>query len=151
MLNSSAADSSNETIQPTLSDENFIGVPYQRNPFLKGRTEFFKHLKNKLSEDAQADILKFNHRVALHELGGVGKTQCVLEYVYANRERYQRIYWISAVDQASLLSSYQNIANRLQLSGASTEEKAEKVLLWLKRQENWLIVIDNLDRVLCME
>jgi len=101
-----------------------------------------------LSEESQAD--KFNHRVALHGLGGVGKTQCALEYVYANRERYQRIYWISAVDRASLLSGYQNIANRLQLPGrqtASTAEKAEKVISWLKRQENWLIVIDNLDNI----
>src|SRR5579859_7122383 len=132
---------------PVSGPKHFI-VPYQRNPLIKGRTEFLELLRDKLDEELPAD--KFNHRIALHGLGGVGKTQCALEYVYANKERYQRIYWISAVDQASMLSGYQKIAKQVKLPGlqvASTQEKAEAVLLWLKRQPNWLIVIDNLDDI----
>src|SRR5579859_7646453 len=132
---------------PVSGPKHFI-VPYQRNPLIKGRTEFLELLRDKLDEESPAD--KFNHRIALYGLGGVGKTQCALEYVYANKERYQRIYWISAVDQASMLSGYQKIAKQVKLPGlqvASTQEKAEAVLLWLKRQPNWLIVIDNLDDI----
>jgi tetratricopeptide (TPR) repeat protein len=101
-----------------------------------------------LSEESPTD--KFNHRVALHGLGGVGKTQCALEYVYANQDSYQRVYWISAVNRASLLSGYQKIADKSQLpgrQGVSTEAKAEEVLSWLKRQKNWLVVLDNLDDI----
>jgi DNA transposition AAA+ family ATPase len=52
---------------------------------------------------------KYNHRIALYGMGGIGKTQTALEYVYSNRDSYERIYWITAVNQAYLLSGYQKI------------------------------------------
>ena len=135
-----------QQLEPSPIDDKFI-VPYQRNPRIKGRTDFLEILKDKLNEELPG---KFNHRVALYGLGGVGKTQCALEYVYANKASYQRIYWISAVDQASMLSGYQKIAKLVRLpglQGASTVDIAEAVLSWLKRQQSWLIVIDNLDDI----
>jgi tetratricopeptide (TPR) repeat protein len=92
-----------------------------------------------------------NHRVALYGTGGIGKTQCALEYVYANETYYDRIYWITAVDQASLLSGYQTIARKAQVPIAQGErspvEIAHAVLSWLRTEPNWLIVIDNLDDI----
>ena len=58
--------------------ENFIG-----------RDKFLEIIKEKLAIEVPKH---FNHRVALHGMGGVGKTQCVLEYVYRNKASYQRIY-----------------------------------------------------------
>ena len=127
-------------------DKNFL-VPFQRNPRIKGRGDFLEILKNKLKAELPG---KYNHRVALHGLGGVGKTQCALEYVYANKASYQRIYWISAMDEASMLSGYQKIAELVRLPGlqvASMRSIAEAVLSWLKREQNWLIIIDNLDDI----
>jgi general stress protein CsbA len=43
-------------------------------------------------------------------MGGIGKTQIALEYVYTNEKNYARTYWISAVDQTTLLSGYAEIA-----------------------------------------
>jgi tetratricopeptide (TPR) repeat protein len=83
-------------------------------------------------------------------MGGIGKTQCALQYVYSNRTNYERIYWISAVDQASLLSGYQKIAKNVGLlkpPETSPLEIAEAVLSWLKQERNWLLVIDNLDDI----
>ena len=81
-------------------------------------------------------------------MGGIGKTQIALEYVYTNRTSYERIYWLTAVDQASLLSGYQKIAKdaglRLGLD-INPIEVSETVLRWLHREQSWLIVIDNLD------
>ena len=92
-----------------------------------------------------------NHRIALWGLGGVGKTQCALEYAYANRVSYERIYWISAVDQSCLLSGYEKIAKHAglgaKINSLSPTDIAETVLAWLAREKNWLIVIDNLDDV----
>jgi len=70
-------------------------------------------------------------------MGGIGKTQCALGYVYTNRDIYDRIYWISAVDKSSLLSRYQDIANavKLHFQGTSPIEIAKIVLLWLRRQK----------------
>ena len=143
------ADALNLRIQqsePRLIDENFL-VPFQRNPCIKGRADFLEILKDKLKVELPG---KHNHRVALHGLGGVGKTQCALEYVYAKKGSYKRIYWISATDETSMLSGYQEIANLVQLprlQAASPVDVAKAVISWLKQEENWLIVIDNLDDI----
>ena len=82
-------------------------------------------------------------------MAGVGKTQTALEYVYSNEESYNRIYWISAMDQASLLSGYQKIADEAGIVTQSSNLIAvsNAVLQWLRREESWLLVIDNLDDI----
>src|SRR5271163_1540857 len=89
-----------------LSTSNFV-VPFEQNRLFTGRKEFLEILKQKLFDQTPQ---KVNHRVALYGMGGIGKTQTAIEYVYSNRDTYKRIYWITGVDQASLLSGYQKIA-----------------------------------------
>jgi tetratricopeptide (TPR) repeat protein len=126
-----------------------IIVSYQQNPYFTGRENFLQDLKRKFHTQ---NPMQINHRIALHGMGGVGKTQCALAYIYANQNDYERIYWISGMNQASLLSGYQNIARKegLQLMDAGAEnpvEAARMTLSWLKDQRNWLLVIDNLDDI----
>jgi tetratricopeptide (TPR) repeat protein len=143
-----ALDSSSTT-QPDHSkpvEDKFL-VPYHRNPLFVGREKFLLALKTKLAEEVPR---QFNHCVALYGVGGIGKTQCALEYVYANELNYERIYWISAVDQTSLLSGYGKIARKVDLPGlrhANPVEVAEAVLSWLRKERNWLVIIDNLDDI----
>jgi hypothetical protein len=89
----------------TPSDDYFI-VPFEQNPNFTGRKDFLQLVKQKLSEEHPK---KYNHRIALYGMGGIGKTQIAIEYIYANRDVYERIYWITAVDQTSLLLGYRNI------------------------------------------
>src|SRR5271155_1331840 len=125
-------------------EERFL-VPYQRNPHFTGRQKFLQTLQERLL--AQVDK-QYNHRIALYGMGGIGKTQCTLEYVYAKEPEYERIFWLSGVDQAALLSGYQKIAKRVGLPTLqSPKETAEAVLSWLRREKKWLIVIDNLDDI----
>ena len=127
--------------------ENKFLVPYHANPLFVGRAAFLQNLKEKLYDVVPKH---YNHRVALYGMGGIGKTQCALGYVYINRDVYDRIYWITARDQASLLSGYQSIAKaaRLQyLQNISPIEIASEVILWLRDQQSWLLVIDNLDDI----
>jgi len=94
---------------------------------------------------------RVNHRVALFGMGGVGKTQCALEYAYSNKRNYERIYWICAMDQASILSGYRTIATGAKLptglQNATPQDAAEAVLRWLRQSPSWLIILDNLDNV----
>lgn len=53
---------------------------------------------------------KFNHRVALFGLGGVGKTQVAIKYVVTHNVDYDSVFWISAADLAGLLQGFQDIA-----------------------------------------
>ena len=67
---------------------NFI-VPFEQNHLFTERKEFFEVLKQKLFDQT---LKTLNHRVALYGMRGIGKTQTALEYVYANKDAYKRIY-----------------------------------------------------------
>jgi tetratricopeptide (TPR) repeat protein len=130
--------------------ETFI-VPLEQNPHFIGRKSLLSDLHDKLHEVISQD---YNHRIALHGLGGVGKTQTALAYVYKYRDVYNAVYWLTASSQASLLSGFGEIARRtgvVKSSGAQPKEIAHAVLSWLRSQENWLFVLDNLDDVTIVE
>lgn len=135
--------------ESALIVENKFMVPYERNHQFFGRQDILNKIKERLHSQTPK---RFNHRVALYGMGGIGKTQCALEYTYANRGAYERVYWISAVDQSCLLSGYEKIAKHAGLStkiqSPSPSDIAQAVLTWLARERSWLIVIDNLDNVM---
>jgi hypothetical protein len=141
-----------EKIQPHHGpDEVKFIVPYERNPHFKGRGELLTKLHKKLCEIVPD---QHNHRVALYGLGGVGKTQLTLEYVYRHwqSKTYDRVYWISAVSQATLFTGLREIGVRAQCVPENTDLKpsdiAKSVLRWLSAQSDKLLfVIDNLDDV----
>ena len=89
--------------------------------------------------------------MALYGLGGVGKTQLALEYVYENKSQYEQIYWISAATEATLITGFGEIARRtncvLQNPNIKPSDIAEAVVNWLNGLQNWLLVIDNLDEI----
>jgi tetratricopeptide (TPR) repeat protein len=123
-------------------------VPYEKNENFTGREKLLETLHLKLSEIVPK---QWNHRVALYGLGGVGKTQLALEYAYTQKDNYERIYWISAVNEATLFSGFQEIAKRTRCisdySILKPLEVAERVLHWLNEQKSWLLVLDNLDDI----
>ena len=137
-----------ETSQDSFKQiENKFMIPYEANPHFLGRIQFLESLRQKLSDVAPR---RYNHRIALYGMGGIGKTQCAIGYVYRYRDLYERTYWITAVDRSSLLSGYVSIAKAAQLpypSEAKPSDVADIVLAWLREESNWLIVIDNLDEI----
>jgi tetratricopeptide (TPR) repeat protein len=127
-------------------------VRYEKNPHFTGREDLLELLAQELSDEKPN---RYNHRVALHGLGGVGKTQIALEYAYRHEADYAYVFWISAIDQAQLLSGFGDIAKHIscfqQTSGLSPVEIAKSVLDWLKVIKNWLLIIDNLDDITIVE
>lgn len=127
-------------------------VRYERNPHFTGREDFLERLAQELSDEKPS---RHNHRVALYGLGGVGKTQIALEYAYRREAFYSYVFWISAIDQAQLLSGFGEIAKHIPsfqpTSDRSPLEIAKSVLDWLKVTKSWLLVIDNLDDITIVE
>jgi Tetratricopeptide repeat/NB-ARC domain len=122
-------------------------VPYERNQYFKGRDAFLKQIYLRFRD---SKIPCYQGRLALYGLGGIGKTQTALEYVYRYQASYDRIYWISAVSQESLLDGYAKIAKRAEIPippESKPIEIVERVLSWLKQDQNWLLLIDNLDDI----
>ena len=121
-------------------------VPYEKNELFVGRSGLLSEIFNELNE---AKERRYNHRLALYGMGGVGKTQTVLAYVYSMKTFYNSIFWINAADQATLLDGFQKIAieidERRLISESTPAETANPVLAWFARQIQWLLVIDNLE------
>jgi len=137
-----------ETIEPSPSMDDVFMVPYQRNPNFTGRESLLATLRNMLCHEVPR---QWNHRVALYGLGGAGKTQLALEYVHSQRDCYDRIYWISAVSEGTLISGFQEIAMKRrwapQSASLAPKDLVTLVLKRLNQTTNWLIVFDNLDQV----
>jgi len=122
-------------------------VPYERNQYFTGRDVFLEQLFTKFRDSSPA---RYHGRLALYGMGGIGKTQTALEFVYRYQSYYSRIYWISAVSQESLLDGYGKIAKRAEIkmpTDLKPIEIADRVLSWLRETQHWLLVIDNLDDI----
>jgi hypothetical protein len=67
-------------------------VPYRRNRNFTGREEVISRLEEALLSGARAAVTGTGPR-AVTGLGGIGKTQTALEYVYRHVGEYDTIWW----------------------------------------------------------
>jgi tetratricopeptide (TPR) repeat protein len=128
-----------------LTARTLWNVPYQRNPFFTGREDILSRLEH---------ALRAEQRVALAQpqgvtgLGGIGKTQTVVEYAYRHREEYDAVFWVRADSVTSLLSSMVELAQILELPERNEQDLemiVRAVLRWLRLHSGWLLVYDNMD------
>jgi hypothetical protein len=84
---------------------------------------------------------------ALHGMGGVGKSQLAVEYVYRRQSDYDVIWWIPAEREAQIGSALVELAQRLGLrAGPEANTAIPAVREALRTGEpysNWLLVFDN--------
>jgi len=130
------------TVQPQRP--KVFMIPYDRNPHFVGRDDLLSQLREELQETKPK---KYNHRVAIYGMGGVGKTQIAIEYVYRHENDYGDIYWVNASDEAAFLSGFQGIGSKTGCLSIGTDdsqprEMARNVLGWLRQQENWLFMTE---------
>jgi len=118
------------------------------NVHFSGRAPLLQQLENGLTRHERG---RHNHRVGLHGMGGIRKTPTALQYVYSLRDSgfYRPIYWLRAKDQASLLANYQRIASAASfpIQGQDLVQMEVSVLGWLREQDEWLLVLDDLDNI----
>jgi predicted ATP-dependent serine protease len=84
--------------------------------------------------------------VALTGMGGVGKSQLVLEYAYRWQADYDRVWWVRAEQPATLLADYAALAGELELPERHDPDQrvvVEATRSWLERNRRWLLVLDN--------
>ncbi|KFG01302.1 hypothetical protein IQ62_08545 [Streptomyces scabiei] len=78
---------STTTATPAL----LVNVPLRNTSFV-GRQTLLRSVEEQLSAQDTAAVLPH----ALHDLGGVGKSQLALEYIYTHQHDYKVICWIPA-------------------------------------------------------
>jgi tetratricopeptide (TPR) repeat protein len=146
-----------DLIKPIASQRHHLySVPLEVVRTYTQRPGLSLAIKEKLHKhDRQNDA---PHALAIHGLGGSGKTQLALNYVMEHREDYSPILWIDAQDRETTLSSFYRCATELQLQVSSEPVQVsalvdsptvQTVLRWLRDRKEpdheWLVVLDNAD------
>jgi Cdc6-like AAA superfamily ATPase len=122
-------------------------VPFDRNPNFTGREPQLARLEDELVEQSQTT------KVADMGLGGVGKTQLTLEFVYRvkNKHRNCSVIWLPATNPESLYQAYQDVARHLRIVGWEEDKADIKRLVQnhLSKESSgqWLLVFDNTDNI----
>lgn len=119
-------------------------VPYRRNSFFTGREEVLDRLRAALV--AQDHSIGNTPPQAINGLGGIGKTQLVLEYAYRYRDDYQAVFWVFAESSDLIVSDFLTIAALLDLPERNEQEQQKivnAVLHWFDTHEGWLLILDN--------
>nr|WP_275424889.1 FxSxx-COOH system tetratricopeptide repeat protein [Streptomyces sp. SID13726] len=136
--------------RPAESDRNrtrpmvWGNVP-PRNASFTGREELLEALEESLLANPVTAALP----QALHGMGGIGKSQLALEYVYRYATNYDLVWWIPAEQPALIRQAFVELAERLQVSVSSMASTAIPAVLEALRTGipygNWLLVFDNAD------
>ncbi|KOU60413.1 ATP-binding protein [Streptomyces sp. MMG1533] len=110
-----------------------------RNPHFTGRENQIALVRD--------GLLGGRRTVALHGLGGIGKTQIALEYAHRFASQYDTVWWIDAEQADQILVRYSELAGRLGVAkpDGGAEHNARTLLEHLRTQDRWLIVLDNAD------
>ena len=119
----------------------YWNVPHLRNVNFAGREDELKTLRQTLSSGGSASVTQ-----TITGLGGVGKTELALEYVYRSAGCYSGVWWLRAETQSTLLADYAAMATVLELAGSKDKKQKElvkDVQAWLNRHAGWLLIFDN--------
>ncbi|MCM4082785.1 FxSxx-COOH system tetratricopeptide repeat protein [Paractinoplanes hotanensis] len=82
--------------------------------------------------------------VAVHGLGGVGKSELVREYAHRYASDYGLIWWIDAEQVTSIWAGLAALARRLGIAdGADQAETATRLFDELRGRSDWLLIYDN--------
>ncbi|MFF8001829.1 FxSxx-COOH system tetratricopeptide repeat protein [Streptomyces sp. NPDC007917] len=113
-----------------------------RNLVFTGREALLERLERDL-RDGPTAVLPH----ALHGMGGVGKSQLALEYVYRHAARYDVVWWIPAERPTQIAQALVELAQRLHLPVTGEAITAVPAVLEALRTGNpygsWLLVFDN--------
>jgi tetratricopeptide (TPR) repeat protein len=114
-----------------------------RNPNFTGRAELLDQLGERLTAGGTAAVLP----AALHGMGGIGKTQMAIEYIYRHLGDYDIVWWIQAAQQAQIRAGLTELAKRLDLPGSTEAHTAVSAVREALRigqpYRNWLLVFDS--------
>ncbi|THJ75464.1 tetratricopeptide repeat-containing protein, partial [Candidatus Frankia alpina] len=118
------------------------GAVPQRNPHFTGRDDSLRELHQRLGDGTTAVLPE-----ALYGMGGVGKSQLAVEYVYRYQSEYELIWWIPAERSAQIVQTLAGLAPSLRLDAgleANTVVPAVREALRIGQPyRRWLLVFDN--------
>ncbi|MCX5332314.1 FxSxx-COOH system tetratricopeptide repeat protein [Streptomyces sp. NBC_00140] len=125
---------------PHTSPRIWGNVP-QRNRNFTGRETLLERLNDRLRSGVAAVLPE-----ALHGMGGVGKSQIAVEYVYRHNREYRLVWWIPSEQESQIIQSLVELGEQMGLQAGPEISAVPAVLDALRRGEpydEWLLVFDN--------
>ena len=113
-------------------------IPFRQNRNFVGRMD--------LIEEIEESWKKGESTQALVGLGGVGKTQIAVGYVYRRAANYEAVWWLDSQDPHALAAGFMAFARELKLFKAEVAEQGlivQAALQWLETHTKWLLIFDN--------
>ncbi|MGW1817270.1 FxSxx-COOH system tetratricopeptide repeat protein [Streptomyces sp. NPDC002125] len=118
-----------------------------KNPNFTGRESLLAAVQRQLREDETTAVLPH----ALHGMGGVGKSQIAVEYVYRHSGEFNVIWWIPSEQENLVLGALADLARSLGLEVGPQANAAvpavREALRTGKPFDNWLLVFDNAEDI----
>ena len=107
-------------------------VSHHRNPNFTGREDILSELRLALASGEPAAW-----KQAAFGMGGVGKTQLALEYIYRHKPDYRVIWWIHSEEPSAMAADYASLADDLDLPEKDSTDQSEAV----RAVKRWLSII----------
>ncbi|MFJ6675071.1 tetratricopeptide repeat protein [Actinosynnema sp. NPDC091369] len=84
--------------------------------------------------------------VAVHGLGGVGKSTLAARFAESHAQAFGFVWWVTADSPAALDAGLAELAAAVapETAGLPLEERVELGTRWLATHDEWLLVLDNL-------
>ncbi|KAI4244630.1 MAG: hypothetical protein LQ352_006744 [Teloschistes flavicans] len=119
-------------------------VPLSRNSKFVGREDILEDLEELLLQRRDGVVI-----AVLYGLGGVGKTQVALEYVYRKKSPSTSVFWVHGSSLSRFVESYKRIAIECNIPGHNDPKSDTMQLVrdWLETHcaTRWLMIVDNVD------
>jgi transcriptional regulator with XRE-family HTH domain len=128
-----------------ISPEEYVPpycyIPHRRNPCFTGRERILQTLYDALEADRKRGL-----PLAISGVGGIGKTQLLIEYSHKYGYRYQAIFYLRAESRSKLAADMATIAGILDLPQRQEQDLrvvVAAVQQWLNTHAHWLLIYDN--------
>ena len=118
--------------KPDAPRRTLHNLPFPRNPVFTGRQPEMEMLRQGLQEGR---TMAMTQTVAVHGLGGVGKTQLAVQYAWEHLQEFEPVLWVKADSPEALEASLAALASVLGLPETGGREQAlqtKAVLAWLQ-------------------
>ncbi|MFF2776518.1 FxSxx-COOH system tetratricopeptide repeat protein [Streptomyces sp. NPDC058052] len=117
------------------------------NPNFVGREDLLTQIREQLLTGDTSAVLPHT----LHGMGGVGKSQIAIEYVYRYAADYDVVWWIPSEQPTMILTALTELAQRMGLNVSDEANRAVPAVREALRRgepyDRWLLVFDNAENV----
>ncbi len=115
-----------------------LGVKFPPNPNFQGREDILDQLDGYIRrpENGKSEQ-KMPNSCVVHGMGGVGKTQVALTYLYQHEEHFEYIFWVNSGTGPKIIETFHDFAQVLMPDQVSKNQASSVDLMrgWLKQSK----------------